>query len=295
MPPGLSAPKVWRVIEADSPNAEQIRYWNEVGGPTWARLHARTESQLAVFGRLAMERAKVTDSARVLDVGCGAGATTIALGGLVGPAGHVLGVDVSGPMLDVARQAAAGLAQVAFTQADAASGGLPEGAFDLVFSRFGVMFFADPTAAFTELARALRPGGRLCFVCWRAAEHNPWMTVPLAAVAAHVPLAPLDPEAPGPLAFADAARVTRILTGAGFLDVALEPRDERTRLGGAATVDEAVDFLTQIGPAARALRDAPAEAVALARAALRASLSPYAGPDGVTLQGGVWIVTARVA
>ena len=283
------------MTDAESPNAEQIRYWNEVGGPTWARLHARTEPQLEVFGRVAMERAGVTGGARVLDVGCGAGATTRALGRLVGPVGQVLGVDVSAPLLDVARKAAAGLAQVTFTLADASSGALPQGAFDLVFSRFGVMFFADPTAAFTQLARALRPGGRLCFVCWRALEHNPWFSVPLHAVAAHVPVAPLDPEAPGPLAFADAGRVRRILEGAGFLDVALEAHDETMRVGGAATLDEAVEYLTQLGPAARALRDAPADAAALAGAALRTALAPHAGPDGVMMQGGVWIVTARVA
>lgn len=281
--------------DVESPNAEQIRFWNDVGGPTWARLHARTEAQLGVFGRLAMDRVGVAEGARVLDVGCGAGATTVALGHLVGPAGRVLGVDVSAPLLDIARQAAAALPQVTFTQADASAGALPEGAFDLVFSRFGVMFFADPTAAFTQLARALRPGGRLGFVCWRAAEHNPWITVPLRAVAAHVPVAPSDPEAPGPLAFADGGRVSRILAGAGFLDVTLEAHDEPMRIGGAATLDEAVEFLVQIGPAARALREAPADAVARARAALRASLASHAGPEGVTFQGSVWIVTARVA
>jgi SAM-dependent methyltransferase len=283
------------MTDAESPNAEQIKYWNEVGGPTWARLHARTESQLAVFGRLAIDRAAVTEGARVLDVGCGAGATTLALGRLVGPEGRVLGVDVSAPLLDLARQAAEGLTQVAFTEADASAGTLPQGAFDLMFSRFGVMFFTDPTAAFTQLARALRPGGRLCFACWRGAEHNPWMTLPLRAIAEHVTVEPPDPEAPGPLAFADEARVRRILTGAGFLDVALEPHDVPMRLGGAATVDEATDFLTQLGPAARVLRDAPADVVAAARVTLRAALLPHAGPEGVTLQGSVWIVTARVA
>lgn len=281
------------MTDPETPNAEQIRYWNEAAGPVWARLHARTEAQLEVFGRMTMERAGVTPGSSVLDVGCGAGATSIALGRLVGPTGRVLGVDISGPLLDIAREAAAGLAQVAFTLADASSAALPEGAFDLLFSRFGVMFFADPTAAFAQLLRALRPGGRLAFVCWRAAEHNPWMTVPLRAVAAHVPIATPDAEAPGPLAFADDARVRRILEGAGFLDVALEARDEAMQIGGSSTIDEVADFLTQIGPAARALREAPAESAALAKAALRETLERHAGPRGVTFDGGVWIVTAR--
>jgi SAM-dependent methyltransferase len=278
---------------SEGPNAEQIRYWNEVAGPTWARLHAGTEAQLEVFGRMAMARAGVAAGERVLDVGCGAGATSVALGHLVGPSGTVLGVDISGPLLDLARAAAAGLPHVSFTQADASQADLPEGAFDLLFSRFGVMFFADPTAAFARVRRALRPGGRLSFVCWRGAEHNPWLTLPLQAIRPHVPVPPQDPEAPGPLAFGDGARVRRILEGAGFAGVALEARDETMRIGGVAGPDEVTDFMTQLGPAARALREAPAPAAALARAALREAVGRLAGPDGVTLGGGVWLVTAR--
>jgi len=196
-------------------NDEQIRYWNEIGGPTWVRLHAQTEAQLEIFGRAGLERAGVAPGERVLDVGCGAGATSIELGRRVGPSGQVLGVDISGPLLDVARGAADGLAHVAFERADASAAELPQGAFDLLFSRFGIMFFADPPAAFAHMRRAIRPGGRLCVVCWRAAEHNPWITVPLRAIAPHVARAPSDPEAPGPLAFADEARVRRILESAG--------------------------------------------------------------------------------
>jgi SAM-dependent methyltransferase len=280
------------MTEASGANAEQIRYWNESGGPVWARLHAQTEAQLAAFGRAALDRAAVSPGAHVIDVGCGAGATTIELGRRVGPEGKVLGLDVSAPLLEVAREAARGLAHVGFTHADASAAELPEGTFDLLFSRFGVMFFADPTAAFAHLRRALRSGGRLCFACWRGAEHNAWMTVPLMAVAEHVPVAPLDPEAPGPLAFADDARVRRILEGAGFADVAFEAHDQPMNVGG-ESLDEATSFFSQVGVAARAIREAPAEAAARAKVALREALARHAGPNGVSLGGSVWIVTAR--
>jgi SAM-dependent methyltransferase len=281
------------MIVSEGPNAEQIRYWDEVAGPTWARLHAGTEAQLAVFGRAAIGKAGISPGDRVLDVGCGAGATSVALGGLVRPTGSVLGVDISGPLLDLARAAAAGLANVSFAHADASTADLPEGGFDLLFSRFGVMFFTDPTAAFTRMRQAIRPGGRLSFVCWRSAEHNPWLTVPLRAIAAHVPVTPSEPDAPGPLAFGDGARVRSILAGAGFVDVALEARGEPMRIGGHTTVDDVTDFMRQIGPAARALREASPEAAAAATAALREAIAQHAGPDGVTLSGGVWLVTAR--
>jgi SAM-dependent methyltransferase len=280
------------MTEPSGANAEMIRYWNETAGPTWARLHAQTEAQLTAFGRAAMDRAGLAPGARVIDVGCGAGATSIELGRRVGPGGAVLGLDVSGPLLDVARAAARELSHVTFAHADAASAELPEGAFDLVFSRFGVMFFADPTAAFAHLRHALRPGGGLCFACWRASEHNPWITVPLSAIAQHVPVTPQDPDAPGPLAFANDARVRGILEGAGFVDVAFEAHDEAMHVGG-VSLDETVDYMSQIGPTARAMREAPAEAAARAQVALREALARHVGPDGVALHGSVWIVTAR--
>ncbi len=285
------------MIKVSGPNADQIQYWNEVGGPKWVALHDVISAQIRPLGALAMDRAGLAAGERVLDVGCGIGDTTLDLGRRVGPGGAVVGVDVSAPMLDRARAAAlsAGAANVAFENADAQTAALP-GPFDVLYSRFGVMFFADPEAAFANLRRALRPGARLAFVCWRSLQENPWLVVPTLAVARHLPLPQPDPHAPGPFAFADAARVGAILSRAGFVRVHHEPIDRELSVAGGRSLDETVDFLLQMGPASAALRQANAapELVDRVRADLREAIAPHAGPEGVRMGGAVWVVTAAV-
>src|SRR5262245_44830547 len=172
-----------------------------------------------------MERAAIRLGERVLDVGCGCGDTTLELARRVGREGSVVGIDVSTPMLERALESvrAAEFANVVLWNADAQMHTLPPAAFDLVYSRFGVMFFVDPAQAFTNLGRALRPGGRVSFVCWQALELNPWMAVPMAAAAREITFAARPgPEAPGPFSFADPDRVRRVLGKAGLADVTLE-------------------------------------------------------------------------
>jgi len=231
---------------------------------------------------------------RVLDVGCGVGQTTLELAERVGPSGSVLGIDISTPMLARARERAraAGLANVRFENADAQTHAFTPESVDLVYSRFGVMFFADPTAAFANLLRALRPGGRLAFVCWQAMTENAWMRESLAAVLKHVaPPPPADPHAPGPFAFADAARVRGILERAGFRAVRHEAVPGQLSLG--ASLDEAVSFAVEIGPASRLLKEAPEAARAAAVAELRKALEAHVTPKGVDLGYATWIVTAE--
>jgi SAM-dependent methyltransferase len=222
---------------------------------------------------------------RVLDVGCGCGATSLALAAAVGPSGGVLGVDISAPMLARAREraAVAGVAHARFEAADAQTHAFPPASFDTLFSRFGVMFFVDPAAAFANLARALVPGARLAFVCWQALPKNPWMAVPLMAAAQHVALPPPPP------------RVTRVLAGAGFADVAFEAFEPTIAVAAGADLDATVEFLLQMGPAAQAIREAGEGAAEKARGALREALGPYDGPDGVRMASAAWIVTARRA
>jgi SAM-dependent methyltransferase len=285
-------------VSESAANAEQVRYWNEVAGPRWVRFQERLDREIAGLGRLAIERAELAEGESVLDVGCGCGGTALELARRVGPRGRVLGVDISGPMLARARERAAaeGVAQLQLLQADAQTAALEAGAFDLLFSRFGVMFFADPVAAFANLRRALRPGGRLAFVCWQRLPDNPWMLVPIGALARHLPLPPPPPPgAPGPFAFADAERVRGLLESAGFARVETHDVREPLSLGG-GSLDDAVEFALEIGPAASALREAGAgpELRAKIAAEVRDALAPFVGPGGSpSLPSAAWIFTAR--
>jgi SAM-dependent methyltransferase len=279
------------------PNAEQIRYWNETAGPKWVALHDTINRQILPLGELAMDLAAVKSGDHILDVGCGCGVTTIELARRCAPHGTATGVDLSAVMLERARDTArdAGVTNARFENADAQTHSFQPAALDVLFSRFGVMFFADPPAAFSNLHRALKGGGRLAFVCWRSLQENPWMLVPLMAAAQHVSLpAPPAPGAPGPFAFADSERVRAILTAAGFRDIGLEPVTTTLCIGGSSKIEETVDFLMQMGPAAAALREADPAVQPTVAAAIGAALLPYYVEGvGVRMEGAAWIVTAR--
>jgi SAM-dependent methyltransferase len=281
-------------LEPTGPNAEQIRYWNEIAGPRWVKQNERLERMIGDLGTSAIERARPARGEDVLDVGCGCGSTTIELGRRVGESGSVLGVDLSAPMLEVARSKASA-ANVGFANADAQSQPFPPASFDLVFSRFGVMFFADPAAAFANLHRALRPGGRLAFLCWNFLQKNPWMTVPLGALASVVALPPPPPpDAPGPFSFADSERVKGILASAGFTDIAFTALEQQIWMGGrGATLDEGAEFALQLGPAGAAFRDAPKEMQDRIVATVRGALAPHVTADGIPMSACTWIVAAR--
>jgi len=282
-------------LAAEGPNAEQIRYWNETIAPRWIEQEAMLDAQIAPLGLAVIERAKVARGERVLDVGCGCGQTTLQLAERVGGTGSVLGVDVSAPMLGRARERASGLANVRFENADAQTWRSSE-RFDLAFSRFGVMFFADPGAAFANLRAALRPEGRLAFVCWQAIERNPWLLVPMRALAGIVEFpAPPAPGAPGPFAFADPDRVRAILSRAGFAGIELAPLAGDLSIGAGGDLDRAVGFAMQMGPASALLREADAALRERARAAIRAALAPFVTPTGVRADYAAWAVTARGA
>jgi SAM-dependent methyltransferase len=277
------------------PNADQIRYWNDESGPKWVALHATIDDQIAPFGLVAIERAGVRAGESVLDIGCGCGATSLQLAERVGPSGSVTGLDISEPMLARARERAAecGLTQLAFGNGDAQTFAFDAGSYDLVYSRFGVMFFQDPTAAFANLRSALRPGGRVAFVCWQEIGSNPWMLVPLLAAAKHIPLpAPPAEGGPGPFAFADPEHVRAILTGAGFRDIDIASHEAELTLAGGGDLEQVVDFVLQMGPAGQALREAEPVARTGAREAVQEALEPYLSPEGVRLASATWIVSA---
>ena len=274
----------------DAPNAQQITYWNEAAGPTWADLQGPLDRQLAPLGRAAMAALAPRPGERVLDIGCGAGGTSLQLAQAVAPGGDVTGVDISRPLLEVARQRASGIPGLSFVEADAQTYPFETAGFDAVFSRFGVMFFADPVAAFANIRRALKPGGRLAFVSWRTPAENPIMTLPMAAALAHLPPpAPPEPGAPGPFAFADPERVRTILGTAGFTDIALTPHNEKI---GGGDLDTVVGLALKVGPLGAMLREHPDQRDTVI-ASVRAALAAHDGPDGVKLDSATWIVTAR--
>jgi SAM-dependent methyltransferase len=276
-------------------NADQITYWNSRAGETWAAMQKRIDAQIDPLGVAAIERLAPAHGEKTLDIGCGCGTTTLELARRVGASGHVAAVDISKPMLDVARRAAgeARVQNVTFLEADAQTYAFPPGSFDAVFSRFGVMFFSDPVAAFKNLHAALKPGsGRLAFVCWRKLSENPWMATPVKAAMQHLPpQPPPDPHAPGPFAFADAERVKGILTEAGFADVAVAPHDQKIELG---MLEQAIEHCTRVGPLARLLTENP-DAVDPVIDSLRETLRAFETNGVVRMDSGVWIVSARAA
>jgi SAM-dependent methyltransferase len=273
------------------PNAGQLEQWAREG-EQWVAEADRYDAMLQSFGAAVLAAASLSPGERVADVGCGNGAMTIDAARRVGPNGRALGIDISTPMLDLGRRRAkeAGIGNVEFVEADAQVHPFG-GSLDAILSRFGVMFFDDAEAAFANLASALRPRGRIAFVCWQDLFQNQWMLIPGAAAAQHVGLPQMEPGAPGPFALADADRVEHLLASAGFQDVSLESIARPMRVG--SDVDDTVAFFESTDIARRLMADAPPDKVVAALDSIRDALVPHAGEEGVVLSGTAWLVTAR--
>ena len=277
-------------------NADQIAYWNGPGGERWAARQAAQDIILKPVLDVLVDRAAPAGGERVVDVGCGSGASSFALAAKVAPDGHVFGVDVSEPMLTRARASIPAGLPVDFALADATVYPFDPASFDLLASRFGVMFFADPVLSFTNLRKALRPTARLAFACWREPRENPFFMAPLQAVYKHVPkLPPMGPEDPGPFAFSSEERVNRILSGAGFTDIAMEQVALALDVAIGGGLDAALQGALEIGPASRALDGHPAEVRAAAVQSMRETLTPFVKGNSVLLPASIWIVTARAS
>lgn len=274
-------------------NTGQIAYWNGPIGEKWARHQHEMDAALAGATAGLMPLAALKPGERVLDIGCGAGEVSLLAAEAVGPAGRVTGVDVSRPMLALARRRAEGRANLQFLEADAATHGFaPE--FDVLMSRFGVMFFTDPVAAFANIRKAGAKNGRLAFICWRPLAENEWAARPLAVARPFLPpLPPPDPQAPGPFAFADAGRVRAILSGAGFRDIGIAPYDGVMPMG--RTAEEAAYSAANLGPTARALAAAGDESLSRrVQEALVPLFRQFPMTDGVIAPRiACWLVSAR--
>ncbi|MFU8850436.1 class I SAM-dependent methyltransferase [Micromonospora sp. SL1-18] len=271
-------------------NVEQAEAWNGPEGTHWAEHAAQWDAVSAELNEPLLAAGGIKPDDRVLDLGCGNGQST-RLAARRARDGYALGVDLSGPMLRTARAHAAdeGLTNVRFEQGDAQVHPFPPGEFDVALSRGGLTFFANPGAAFTNIAHALRPGGRLAFTCARAVDEQQWFTVFMTALVGRVPrIDPTAPYEPGMFSLADTQRVEELLTTAGFRDITMTGVDPAMTYG--RDVADATQLVLGTGPA-RALLD-DVDAATRARAALTTALSAYEHPDGVQLKGAFWLVTA---
>lgn len=276
-------------------NTGQAEHWNTGDDAAhWVGNQDRYDRMNAPFADMIIEAAGLRPGTDVLDVGCGCGTTTLAAARLIAP-GQAVGLDLSGPMLARARAAAEadGLGNVAFRQGDAQVHPLEPGRFGTVLSRFGVMFFADPVAAFANIRSAAQSAGQLVFVCWQPRSANQWLLVPGAALAEHVPPAgPAPGDGPGMFGLADPDRIRQVLAGAGWRDVKVTGRQASILLGGGGSLDETVEFLRTSAIGRTALSGAGPGTRARALASVRAALAPHAGDKGVHLNAAVWLVQA---
>ena len=280
---------------ADHRNADQIAYWNGPAGQRWVRRQEEQDALLAPVAEVLLERAAPRAGEVVLDIGCGWGGVAIALARRVAPGGRVLGVDVSELMLARARELAPPGLPIEFVLGDATVYPFEPGKADLLVSRFGVMFFADPVRSFANMRNALRRGARMAFACWREPRENPWLMLPLQEAYRHVPRLPeTGPEDPGAFSFAAESRVHDILERAGFASVQLEPVNLTLDIAVARGLDAAVATATGIGPTSRALDGQPEASQAAAIQSIRAALQRHLTGNRVPLAGAIWIVTAVI-
>lgn len=274
-----------------SGNQQQVEYWNGAAGDVWVTAQVQLDSSLAPLSELAIEAANIVEGERVIDVGCGCGSTAIAM---AQRGARVWGVDVSAPMIAKAKERASGLSNVAFSETDAATQHYSAD-HQLIFSRFGVMFFADPVAAFVNLRQGLTDEGRLLFVCWQAATKNDWIMVAGRAVQPFLSVSDasevIDPNAPGPFAFADSDRIHSILNQSGYADIDITSVTPSLTMG--QDLDEAMRLQAQIGPVARVIAELQEDKKGEAIAAARMALGEHQSSTGINLGAAAWIVSAR--
>ncbi|MCJ2048183.1 class I SAM-dependent methyltransferase [Methylobacterium sp. J-070] len=278
----------------------QTEYWNGEVGTRWARNQAVLDAMFVPLTEALFARMPLRDGASVLDIGCGAGATTLEVARRVGPGGSVTGADISAPLLAVARgradAEAPGAAPIRFVEADVETADL--GPFDQILSRFGVMFFPDSARALANVRRMLKPEGRLTFLCWRALPENLWVSAVRAAVLPLLPEAPKppDPDTPGPFRFADADGLVALLRGAGFARVACDAVDRDIVLGrgetDAAAIAAATRVSLELGPNSHLVREAAPDLRARAEAAAAEVLRRHADGGVVRLRAACWLVQA---
>ena len=277
-------------------NQEQREFWSDIKGDLWVTLQPRIDTMLATFGDKALDTLNPQSGERILEIGCGTGTTTLALGERVGASGEILAADLSRPMLSKAIERANLCAEhpITFVEADAQVHNFPTAAFDAVYSRFGVMFFDNPVAAFRNIRKAVRPGGRMAYVCWADRKANPWIRIPAGAAKACLDLpAPPPDDAPGQFSMENEGRVQQILHDAGWSDIGLERFTVDGSIGSDAA--DAASFITKMGPMSEPFALADSDTQNKTLQVIEEALTPYANDSGVTLGFSTWIVSAMQA
>lgn len=276
-------------------NNDQADFWSRLA-PTWVELEDRLESVSGLPGFMAIDRLNLTGGERVIDLGCGMGQTTVELATRVAPDGEVLGVDIADEMLARGRDRAArlGVRNVHFLHADVQAHDFGHGRFDAAYSRFGVMFFTDPVAAFANVHKAVRPGGLLSFVSWQGVFDNEWMLIPGAAVASVTGSSPPMPEPgePGPFSLADPERIRTVLSGGGFQHIEVTPHNDVIEVPREQIPDVARASI-RMGAAREALKDADDETRARAVAAVEEALTSRLQDGEVRASRGFLLVVAQ--
>lgn len=280
------------MMEMERNNDEQITLWNSVAGQAWVDEQALLDRVLAPFQDLLVEAVRASAARQVLDVGCGTGSTAVAVARVLGESGRCTGIDVSEPMIAAARaRAERERVPASFVCADAQAYAFEDRSFDMIISRFGVMFFANPVQAFANLRRAAKDGAGLRFVCWRSAAENPFMTTAERAAAPLLPDLPArQPDAPGPFALADEGRVARILEESGWTAVDIQPIDVPCTL----REKELDRYLSRFGPVGLALGEADEPTRARVIQTVRAAFDPFVHGEEVRYTAACWMVGARV-
>lgn len=274
-------------------NDQQRQFWTGDGGRSWIEHARRWERILAPFGAAMFDAIALRPGERVLDVGCGFGSTTVEAAERVAPDGTVLGVDISERMLAAARERSGAVGNASLLEADAQAHSFAPASYDAVISQFGVMFFDDPSAAFGNLHSALRPGGRLAFVCWQDPREAEWIAVAMSVIVPMVERRPDlgEPGAPGPFAFADGERLRGLVEAGGFENVSVEPVTRPQRI--ADDPGDAVTFISSLPESQPLFDGVPDDVIVKATDALKDAFAGYTGSQGVVTDASAWLVTAE--
>jgi SAM-dependent methyltransferase len=275
-------------------NAAQFEAWNTIQGNRWVQNKDLFVRQLASHTAPILDAAALTPGQSVVDLGCGFGVTTMKIADIVGDTGHVLGLDFSEVMIAEASAQAQdrGISNITFEQADVQSYQFEPHSHDTAISRYGVMFYEDPIAAFTNVHRALKDKGRIAYICWRTPQENIWMSGPTRIAGKILDLPPPPPPgSPGIFGFADRDHVSAIMTRAGFSEISIEPVDLTAVLGD--DIEHAVANALKIAPWISALENADAQAIEDISSQLRDLYRDYQGPNGIEIPSASWVVSAQ--